>query len=152
YVTFDRVHNGVLDTAVTQGVLGVVALGVVIGVVAHGAWKHRQSDSVGPLAAACVAYSVWVFFNFDWAPATGAFWLLLGTCWSAASATPTPVCTSSSATRSCSRATPPQRGRTTRWRWPSTRSGSPPYNAYQAPSPLAGRSAWRSRAGWGRQT
>ena len=83
YVTFDRVHNGVLDTAVTQGVLGVVALGVVIGVVAHGAWKHRQSDSVGPLAAACVAYSVWVFFNFDWAPATGAFWLLLGTCWSA---------------------------------------------------------------------
>ncbi len=74
YVTFDRVHNGVLDTAVTQGVLGVVALG---------AWKHRQSDSVGPLAAACVAYSVWVFFNFDWAPATGAFWLLLGTCWSA---------------------------------------------------------------------
>ena len=83
YVTFDRVHNGVLDTAVTQGILGVVALGVVIGVVAHGAWKHRFSGSVGPLAAACVAYTVWVIFNFDWAPATGAFWLLLGTCWSA---------------------------------------------------------------------
>lgn len=83
YVTFDRVHNGVLDIAVTQGVLGVLALGAVIGVVAHGAWRYRHSDSVGPLAAACVAYSVWVFFNFDWAPATGAFWLLLGTCWSA---------------------------------------------------------------------
>jgi len=82
-VTFDRVHNGVLDIAVTQGVLGVVALGVVIGVVAHGAWKHRFSESVGPLAAACVGYTVWVIFNFDWAPATGAFWLLLGTCWSA---------------------------------------------------------------------
>ena len=79
-VTFDRVHNGVLDIAVTQGVLGVVALGVVIGVVAHGAWKHRFSESVGPLAAACVGYTVWVIFNFDWAPATGAFWLLLGTC------------------------------------------------------------------------
>ncbi|HEV2216075.1 MAG TPA: O-antigen ligase family protein [Candidatus Dormibacteraeota bacterium] len=83
YVTFDRVHNGVLDTAVTQGVLGLAALGVVIGVVAFAAWKHRFSDSVGPLAAACVAYTVWVVFNFDWAPATGAFWLLLGTCWSA---------------------------------------------------------------------
>ena len=83
YVTFDRVHNGVLDTAVMQGVLGVVALGVVLGVVAYGAWKHRFSESVGPLAAACAGYSVWVFFNFDWAPATGAFWLLLGTCWSA---------------------------------------------------------------------
>ena len=83
YVTFDRVHNGVLDTAVTQGILGLVALGAVVGVIAHGAWRHRHSDSVGPLAAACVGYTVWVFFNFDWAPATGAFWLLLGTCWSA---------------------------------------------------------------------
>jgi Flp pilus assembly protein TadD len=26
---------------------------------------------------------VWVLFNFDWAPATGAFWLLAGTAWSA---------------------------------------------------------------------
>ena len=89
YVTFDRVHNGVLDTAVTQGILGLVALGAVVGVVAYGAWRHRHSDSVGPLAAACVGYTVWVFFNFDWAPATGAFWLLLGTCWSAVRAAET---------------------------------------------------------------
>ena len=91
YVTFDRVHNGVLDTAVTQGILGLVALGAVVGVVAYGAWKHRFSHSVGPLAAACVGYTVWVFFNFDWAPATGAFWLLLGTCWSAVRAAETDV-------------------------------------------------------------
>ena len=25
---------------------------------------------------------MWVLFNFDWAPATGAFWLLAGTAWS----------------------------------------------------------------------
>jgi hypothetical protein len=85
-VTFDRIHNGLLDLAVTQGLLGVVALGAVVGVVAYGAWKHRFSGSVGPLAAACVGYTVWVLFNFDWAPATGAFWLLLGTCWSGARA------------------------------------------------------------------
>ncbi len=42
YVTFDRVHNGVLDTAVTQGILGLVALGAVVGVIAHGAWRHRH--------------------------------------------------------------------------------------------------------------
>jgi len=35
------------------------------------------------LAGALAGYSVWVIFNFDWAPATGAFWLLAGTLWSA---------------------------------------------------------------------
>lgn len=81
-VTFDRVHNGMLDLAVTQGLLGLITLGVVVGIVAQGAWKHRFAHSVAPLAAACTGYTVWVLFNFDWAPATGAFWLLLGTCWS----------------------------------------------------------------------
>jgi tetratricopeptide (TPR) repeat protein len=32
---------------------------------------------------------VWAIFNFDWAPATGAFWLLLGTLWSEARAAET---------------------------------------------------------------
>ena len=82
-VTFDRLHNGILDVAVTQGLIGLIALGLVLALVARGAWLRRFSDSVAPLAAACVGYTVWVFFNFDWAPATGAFWLLLGTCWSA---------------------------------------------------------------------
>jgi tetratricopeptide (TPR) repeat protein len=45
-------------------------------------WRWRFTGSVGPLAAACLAYTVWVLFNFDWAPATGAFWLLAGTAWS----------------------------------------------------------------------
>lgn len=81
-VTFDRVHSGLLDLAITQGLLGVITLGVVVGIVAYGAWKHRFSDSVAPLAAACAGYTVWAVFNFDWTPATGAFWLLLGTCWS----------------------------------------------------------------------
>ena len=90
-VTFDRVHNGVLDIAVTQGLIGLLVLTVVIAIVARGAWAHRFSGTVAPLAAACVGYSVWVFFNFDWAPATGAFWLLLGTCWSAVRAAEAPT-------------------------------------------------------------
>jgi len=48
----------------------------------RGIWRHRFGDSVAALGAACIGYTVWVLFNFDWAPATGAFWLLAGTAWS----------------------------------------------------------------------
>jgi hypothetical protein len=82
-VTFDRVHSGLLDLAATQGLVGVAALGWVLFVVGREAWRSRRLDQVAPLAAALAGYSVWVMFNFDWAPATGVFWLLAGTCWSA---------------------------------------------------------------------
>jgi len=82
-VTFDRVHAGPLDIAATQGLLGLATLGLVLAVLFNGAWRSRFAGDVGALAAACVAYTVWVLFNFDWAPATGAFWLLAGTAWSA---------------------------------------------------------------------
>jgi hypothetical protein len=82
-VTFDRVHSGPLDIAATQGVLGLAALASVLVVLGIGAWRHRSDRDVASLAAALTAYTVWVVFNFDWAPATGAFWLLAGTLWSA---------------------------------------------------------------------
>ena len=82
-ITFDRIHSGLLDTAGMQGVLGIAALGLVLVVLFHGAWHARFGADVGALAAACIGFTVWVFFNFDWAPATGAFWLLAGTAWSA---------------------------------------------------------------------
>jgi O-antigen ligase len=83
-VTFDRVHNGPLDIAATQGILGLIALGWVLVVVFGAAWRHRLDADVAALAAALVGYSVWVFFNFDWAPVTGPFWLLAGTLWRSA--------------------------------------------------------------------
>jgi O-antigen ligase len=95
-VTFDRLHSGLLDLAATQGMLGVLSLGAVLVVLLIGLWRRRfapsalrgtapaiGSVSVGSIAAACVAYTVWVLFNFDWAPATGVFWLLAGAGWSA---------------------------------------------------------------------
>jgi hypothetical protein len=82
-VTFDRVHSGLLDLAATQGVAGLAALGWIVAVLAVSVWRQRGAPGVGPLAAACVGYSVWVLFNFDWAPATGGFWLLAGAAWSA---------------------------------------------------------------------
>jgi O-antigen ligase len=82
-VTFDRVHSGVLEIAATQGILGLAALAWVLVVLARQGWRGRLGPGVPGLAGALVGYSVWVFFNFDWAPATGAFWLLAGTLWSA---------------------------------------------------------------------
>jgi O-antigen ligase len=80
-VTFDRAHSGPLDVAAMQGLLGLAGLGLVLLVGMRGVWSHRLVDGVGALGAACVGYSAWVVFNFDWAPATGAFWLLAGTAW-----------------------------------------------------------------------
>jgi O-antigen ligase len=81
-VTFDRIHSGPLDLAATQGLLGLAAIGWILVVLLRGAWRARFAGDVGALAAACIGYTVWVLFNFDWAPATGAFWLLAGTAWS----------------------------------------------------------------------
>ncbi|HEX9099160.1 MAG TPA: O-antigen ligase family protein [Candidatus Dormibacteraeota bacterium] len=81
-VTYDRTHSGILETAATQGILGLAAQAWVVVTLFRGVWRHRFSDSVGALGAACIGYTVWVLFNFDWAPATGAFWLLAGTAWS----------------------------------------------------------------------
>ena len=80
-VTFDRLHSGPLDIAAMQGLVGLAALGWVMLAVFRGAWPLRADPSVGPLLAACIGYTVWVAFNFDWAPATGMFWLLAGTAW-----------------------------------------------------------------------
>jgi O-antigen ligase len=88
-VTYDRTHSGLLEIAATQGILGVLALGWVVVTLFRGIWRHRFSDSVAALGAACIGYTVWVVFNFDWAPATGAFWLLAGTAWSAVRAAET---------------------------------------------------------------
>jgi O-antigen ligase len=82
-VTFDRIHSGPLDIGATQGVLGLAAFGLVLVVLFRGAWRARFTDSVAGLIAACAGYLVWFLFNFDWAPVTGAFWLLAGTGWSA---------------------------------------------------------------------
>ena len=83
-VTFDRVHSGPLDILATQGLIGLLALGSVLALLGVAAWRHRLDRDAAGLAAALVGYSVWVLFNFDWAPVTGVFWLLAGTLWAAA--------------------------------------------------------------------
>jgi O-antigen ligase len=84
-VTFDRVHSGPLDVAAMQGLLGLAATGLTVAVVFVHAWRNRSTPMVPGLAGALAGYTVWVLFNFDWAPATGAFWLLAGVLWSAVS-------------------------------------------------------------------
>ena len=82
-VIYDRTHSGLLEIAATQGIVGLLALGWVLFVLFRGIWRYRFTESVGALGAACIGYTVWVIFNFDWVPATAAFWLLAGTAWSA---------------------------------------------------------------------
>jgi O-antigen ligase len=83
FVSFDRVHSGPLDIAATQGILGLAALAWVLVVLFRGAWHQRFDRDAAALSAALVGYTVWVAFNFDWAPVTGPFWLLAGTLWAA---------------------------------------------------------------------
>ncbi|HXI96491.1 MAG TPA: hypothetical protein VNG04_10205, partial [Candidatus Acidoferrum sp.] len=71
------------EIGATQGFVGLIALTVILVVLFRAVLRHRLTDPVASLGAACVGYTVWVLFNFDWAPATGAFWLLAGTLWSA---------------------------------------------------------------------
>ncbi len=96
-VTFDRVHSGPLDLAGMQGLLGLAATGLVLVILFRGAWRWRFGPDVGALAAACAGYTIWVLFNFDWAPATGAFWLLAGTAWSAVRTAESPALNGSAA-------------------------------------------------------
>jgi hypothetical protein len=96
-VTFDRAHSGPLDLGATQGLAGLLATGWLLFVVGRRLWSGRFAVSdaragrhliasvpAGAVAAALVAYTVWVLFNFDWSPVTGTFWLLAGTGWSMA--------------------------------------------------------------------
>jgi len=98
-VTVDRVHSGPLDLGATQGVVGLLATGWLLFVVGRRLWAGRfelsdarigrhliASVPAGAVAASLAAYTVWVLFNFDWAPVTGVFWLLAGTGWSMAGA------------------------------------------------------------------
>src|SRR5439155_21985973 len=80
--TCDRVHSGARVVVATQRILGLGRLAWVLVVLSRGAWRRREERDVAGLAGALAGYSVWVFFNFDWAPATGPFWLLAGTLWS----------------------------------------------------------------------
>ncbi|HEY8865122.1 MAG TPA: O-antigen ligase family protein [Candidatus Dormibacteraeota bacterium] len=82
-IIYDRTHSGILETAATQGILGLATIGLVLVILFRGTWRWRFAGDVGALTAACIGYTVWVVFNFDWAPATGVFWLLAGTAWSA---------------------------------------------------------------------
>lgn len=78
--SFDRAHDEPLDLLVTQGGLGLAACAAFFAVFWLGLWR-RRSPALAGLAGACAGYGAWSLLNFDWAPATGAFWLLAGLAW-----------------------------------------------------------------------
>jgi O-antigen ligase len=75
----DRAHAMPLDLAASQGLLGVTACAWLFGAWWVVVWRRRAEPGVAGLAGAAAAYLAWALVNFDWAPATAAFWLLAGT-------------------------------------------------------------------------
>jgi O-antigen ligase len=85
--SFDRAHSMPIDLAASQGLLGLSACSWFFLRLWRGMW--RQPRAAG-LAGAMAAYLAWSLLNFDWAPATGPFWVLAGAAWSVAGSTPAP--------------------------------------------------------------
>jgi O-antigen ligase len=87
---FDRAHAMPLDLTATQGLAGLAACTWLLVAWWIGVWRRR--GEAGPeghgLAGAAAAYLAWSLANFDWAPATAAFWLLLGAGWPGRAAPP----------------------------------------------------------------
>ena len=101
--SFDRVHLLPLDLAATQGLFGLAANAWLFTTWWIGVSRRRQlknlaktpsAGTAGALprlrggetlpaafAGAAAAYLAWALLNFDWAPATAAFWLLAGSAW-----------------------------------------------------------------------
>jgi O-antigen ligase len=78
---FDRAHSMPLDLAATQGLLGLAACAWLFGAWWLSVWRRRGVPGSAGFAGAAAAYLVWSLLNFDWAPATAAFWLLVGAGW-----------------------------------------------------------------------
>ena len=78
---FDRAHAMPLDLAATQGLVGLAACTWLLGAWWWGVWRRRRAPGAAGFAGAAAAYLAWSLVNFDWAPATAAFWLLLGAGW-----------------------------------------------------------------------
>ena len=76
---FDRAHSMPLDLAATQGVVGLAACAWLFATWWLVVWRRRDEPGTAGLAGAAAAYLAWSLVNFDWAPATAAFWLLAGT-------------------------------------------------------------------------
>ena len=80
---FDRLHSVPLDLLATQGVFGLVSTGLFFLILWRTAIAVRASlaNETRVLLGSCAAYSTWSLLNFDWAPATGIFWILAGAAW-----------------------------------------------------------------------
>jgi O-antigen ligase len=77
----DRAHSMPLDLAATQGLAGLAACTWLLGAWWVSVWRRRRQAEIAGLAGAAGAYLAWSLVNFDWAPATAAFWLLAGAAW-----------------------------------------------------------------------
>lgn len=62
----DKVHSQLLQTAVTEGVVGAVALTWLVIVACRSGWRARRLPGASMLAGALIAYLVAEQAEFDW--------------------------------------------------------------------------------------
>lgn len=77
---WDRAHNFLLDTWLSQGAAGVAALVVLVGAACLSAWRARSAGSLLPpaLLAAIAGHLVEQAFAFESVTSSLIFWLVLG--------------------------------------------------------------------------
>jgi O-antigen ligase len=74
---WDRVHNLILDTWVTGGLLGIVALAMLIAVAVFTVARRRQSPLPAALLGALIGHLVEVSFAFHTVVTGTLFWVIL---------------------------------------------------------------------------
>jgi len=80
----DKAHNDVLQVAVTNGLLGVLAYYLIVAAIVVQLWRHRRVRWVAALFAGLVAYYIALQAEFSWVPSALPFWLFAGATFAAA--------------------------------------------------------------------
>ena len=81
---FDKAHNELLQIAVTNGVVGLLAFYLVLMSIARQLWRNRHDGFTTAVVSGLIAYELALQTEFSWVPTALPFWLLAGVAFSAA--------------------------------------------------------------------
>ena len=74
----DKAHNDLLQVAVTNGLLGVLAYYLIVAAIVVQLWRQRRIRWVAAMFAGMIAYFIALQAEFSWIPAALPFWLFAG--------------------------------------------------------------------------
>lgn len=74
----DKAHNDLLQVAVTNGLLGILAYYLLVAAIVVQLWRQRRIRWVAAMFAGMIAYFVALQAEFSWIPAALPFWFFAG--------------------------------------------------------------------------